>query len=303
MTKKPRGMAFRIVRAVVILALIVLLFPYVLAPLYRVVDPVSTVMLWRRATGERVERAWVTLAAIAPILPRAVMAAEDARFCMHRGIDFTELRAAIEDADDISEMRGGSTIAQQTAKNLFLWPGRSVIRKALEFPLALWLDFVLGKRRLMEIYLNIAEWGPNGEFGVEAAARQAFGKSARDLTTREAALLAAILPNPAGRSAARPSAGVRRLAGIYQERITRVPAECLRRSASAPSRRDAPIVFGLETVPAVPEGFRLLGARARDQHVEVHMPAGADHQRGVAVGQAAMDQGEQHLIAPFSQLD
>ena len=117
------------------------------------------------------------LAAIAPALPRTVMVAEDARFCTHRGVDFGELRAAIEDADDLSEMRGGSTIAQQTAKNLFLWPGRSVVRKALEFPLALWLDLVLGKRRLMEIYLNIAEWGPNGEFGAEAAARHAFGKS------------------------------------------------------------------------------------------------------------------------------
>src|SRR5213078_511446 len=151
---------------------------------------------------------------------------EDARFCVHHGIDFGELRAAIEDADDLAEMRGGSTIAQQTAKNLFLWQGRSIVRKALEFPLALWLDVVLGKRRLMEIYLNIAEWGPNGEFGAEAAARYAFGKSARDVSAREAALLAAILPNPAVRSAARPSAGVRRVAGIYEARATRITAEC-----------------------------------------------------------------------------
>ena len=169
-------------------------------------------MLWRWATGERVERSWAPLAAIAPALPRAVMAAEDARFCIHHGIDFGELRAAIEDADDLSEMRGGSTIAQQTAKNLFLWPGRSVVRKALEFPLALWLDLVLGKRRVMEIYLNIAEWGPNGEFGAEAAARHAFGKSARDLTAREAALLAAILPNP--HPPQRRPAGRRACAGL-----------------------------------------------------------------------------------------
>ena len=158
------------------------------------------------------------LAAISPALPRTVLVAEDARFCTHRGVDFGELRAAIEDADDLSEMRGGSTIAQQTAKNLFLWPGRSVVRKALEFPLALWFDLVLGKRRVMEIYLNIAEWGPNGEFGAEAGARHAFGKSARDLSAREAALLAAILPNPIRRSAGKPGAGVRRLAGIYEAR-------------------------------------------------------------------------------------
>jgi len=228
MATKPRSRAFRIARAVVLAIVALLLLPYALAPLYRAIDPVSALMLWRRATGARVERVWVPLTAIAPILPRTVIAAEDARFCVHHGIDFGELRAALEDADDLSEMRGGSTIAQQTAKNLFLWPGRSVIRKALEFPLALWLDLVLGKRRLMEIYLNIAEWGPDGEFGAEAASRRGFGKPARELGTREAALLAAILPNPGVRSAARPSAGVRRLAAIYQSRAARLAAECLR---------------------------------------------------------------------------
>src|SRR5436305_6728359 len=168
------------------------------------------------------------LSGIAPALPRTVMASEDARFCTHRGIDLGELRAALEDADDLSEMRGGSTIAQQTAKNLFLWQGRSVARKALEFPLALWLDLVLGKRRTMEIYLNIAEWGPAGEFGAEAGARHAFGKSARALNAREAALLAAILPNPSIRSASRPGAGVRRLAAIHEGRAFRITADCLR---------------------------------------------------------------------------
>jgi monofunctional biosynthetic peptidoglycan transglycosylase len=230
MAKGPRSVAFRIVRAIVIAIVAVLLLPYLLALLYRVADPISALMLWRQATGQRVERSWAPLGAIAPALPRSVMAAEDARFCIHHGIDFGELRAAIEDADELSEMRGGSTIAQQTAKNLFLWPGRSVIRKALEFPLALWLDLVLGKRRVMEIYLNIAEWGPSGQFGAEAASRHAFNKSARDLTAREAALLAAILPNPRQRSAARPGPGVRRLAGIYEARAARsaVP-DCLRR--------------------------------------------------------------------------
>ena len=230
MTSRPRSVVFRVVRAIVVALLIVLLLPYAIAPFYRVVDPVSALMLWRRATGARVERTWAPLSAIAPALPRTVIASEDARFCVHRGIDFGELRAALEDADDLSDMRGGSTIAQQTAKNLFLWPGRSVVRKALEFPLALWLDLVLGKRRVMEIYLNIAEWGPNGEFGAEAGARQAFGKSARDLNAREAALLAAILPNPRRRSAARPGPGVRRLAGIYEARAARsASADCIRR--------------------------------------------------------------------------
>lgn len=227
----PRGRVFRIVRAVLIATLVMLLVPYVLTPLYHLANPVSTLMLWRQVTAKRVERTWVPLAAISPALPRTVMASEDARFCAHRGIDFKELREAIEDADELAEMRGGSTIAQQTAKNLFLWPGRSVVRKLLEFPLALWVDLVLGKRRVMEIYLNIAEWGPNGEFGAEAGARHAFGKSARDLSAREAALLAAILPNPHRRSAARPAPGVRRLAGIYAARAGRSAAiaDCIRR--------------------------------------------------------------------------
>ena len=227
---RPRSIILRLLRAMLIVLLLILLLPYALAPLYHFVNPVSSLMLWRKATGARVERTWSPLSAIAPVLPRTVIASEDARYCTHRGIDFGELRNAIEDADDLSEMRGGSTITQQTAKNLFLWQGRSVVRKALEFPLALWLDLVLGKRRVMEIYLNIAEWGPNGEFGSEAAARHAFGKSARDLNSREAALLAAILPNPRRRSAARPVTGVRRLAGIYEARAARSGlAECIRR--------------------------------------------------------------------------
>src|SRR3954453_1341423 len=226
-----RSPIFRLARAVIVVILVVLLLPYLLAPLYRVIDPPSTLMLWRRVTGGGVERTWAPLSEISPALPRAVLAAEDARFCTHRGVDTVELRNAIEDAEELSDMRGGSTITQQTAKNLFLWQGRSVVRKVLEFPLALWIDLVLGKRRTMEIYLNIAEWGPSGQFGAEAAARKAFGKSARELNASEAATLAAILPNPILRSAGRPGAGVRRLAGIYEGRARKSPdlAACVRR--------------------------------------------------------------------------
>lgn len=218
MSQRRRSILFRLIRAVVLVVLAAVLLPYVLTIVYLAVNPVSTLMIGRTLTGKRVERTWVPLATMASVLPRTVMASEDARFCTHSGVDFTELREAIEDADDLSDVRGGSTIAQQTAKNLFLWPGRSVVRKVLEFPLALWMDLVLGKRRVMEIYLNIAEWGPNGEFGAEAGARHAFGKSARDLSAREAALMAAILPNPIQRSAGRPGPAVRRLAGIYEGR-------------------------------------------------------------------------------------
>jgi len=202
----------------IILAFAVLLIPYVIAPFYRFVDPVSTPMLWRWVTGKRVVRIVVPLNRIAPALRLAVIIAEDGTFCRNRGIDLGAIREAMQQSDEFGEARGASTITQQTAKNLFLWEGRSFIRKALEFPLALWLNLVLPKRRVLEIYLNIAEGGPNGEFGAEAGARWAFGKSARDLTPAEAAELAAILPNPVRRSARIPSVLVRRLAALYERR-------------------------------------------------------------------------------------
>jgi monofunctional biosynthetic peptidoglycan transglycosylase len=222
----------RPLRATGFAVLLLLLLPYAIAPLYAAVEPVSTVMLWRRMTGERVERHYVPLSRISPALPLAVIIAEDGRFCSHHGVDFQQIRGAIADADDLDDLRGGSTINQQVAKNLFLWQGRSWLRKALEFPLALWIDLVLTKPRILEIYLNIAEWGPNGEFGVEAGSRRAFGKSARDLDRNQAALLASVLPNPAKRDARSPGPGVRRLAGLYVTRSVRAPeaAACVRQT-------------------------------------------------------------------------
>jgi len=220
--------AFLVVAAVVV---ILLVLPYLLVPLYRFVQPVSTPMLWLWATGGRVERTFVPIGRMAAALPLTVVVAEDGGFCRHRGVDLGAIREALQQADeDIEEARGGSTITQQTAKNLFLWQGRSFVRKALEFPLALWINIVLPKRRVLEIYLNIVEWGPHGEFGAEAAARWAFGKSAADVTAREAAELAAILPNPVRRSARTPSMPVRRLASLYQQRAAAHPAldACIR---------------------------------------------------------------------------
>jgi len=221
-------------RVLIVVLLLLLALPYLLTPLYRFVDPVSTPMLWRWVTGARVERVFVPLSRVAPILPLTVIAAEDGGFCHNRGIDLGAMREAIEQADDdIAGARGGSTITQQTVKNLFLWPGHSFVRKVLEFPLAVWMYLTLPKRRVIEIYLNIAEWGPDGEFGAEAGARYAFGKSARDLDARQAAELAAILPNPTRRSARAPNALVRRLAGLYELRAAAHPARdaCIRRSA------------------------------------------------------------------------
>jgi monofunctional glycosyltransferase len=197
--------------------------PYAVAPLYRVINPISTPMLWRMFRGARVEQIRVPIGQIAPVLPLTVIVAEDARFCGHSGIDWRGIKEAIGDAHEGDKQRGGSSISQQLAKNLFLWQGRSYVRKLLEIPLALWLDLVLGKRRLIEIYLNVAEWGPNGEFGIEAAARRAFHRSARNLTPRDAALLAAVLPNPRRRDAARPRPIVQRLAAIYERRAQHSP--------------------------------------------------------------------------------
>jgi len=219
------------VRVIVLVLVALLVLPYLITPFYAWGQPVSTVILWRRMMDERVERIYVPLARISPNLQRAVIVAEDGRFCSHYGIDFAEIQDAIEDADSLGDMRGGSTITQQVAKNLFLWQSRSYLRKALEFPLALWIDLVLSKRRILEIYLNIAEWGPNGEFGVEAGAERAFGHSARRLSDGQAALLAAVLPNPHDRNAHRPGPDLRRLARLYVARASRAPAAataCLR---------------------------------------------------------------------------
>src|SRR5580700_10864111 len=210
------------VSCVVVIALLIIA-PYAIAPFYRFIDPVSTPMLWRWATGARVERITVPLAHMSPTLPVAVIVAEDGTFCHNRGFDLGAMREALRQSGDIGESRGASTITQQTAKNLFLWQGRSFVRKVLEIPLAVWMTLVLPKRRILEIYLNIAEWGPNGEFGAEAGARWAFGKSARNLNAHEAAELAAILPNPIRRSARVPSALVRQLSGVYERRAETFP--------------------------------------------------------------------------------
>lgn len=219
----------RIARALVLLVIALVLLPYLLTPAYLVMRPFSTPMIWRYATNQRVVRLYRPIEDMSPALRRSVIASEDARYCAHYGIDWQGLRELLEEAEDLDDLRGGSTITQQTAKNLFLWPGRSYVRKVLEIPLSLWVDLILPKRRILEIYLNIAQWGPNGEFGAEAGSRRAFNKSARDLNGQEAALLAAMLPNPVIRDARQPGPLLRRLAGIYQARAASGPIDaCIR---------------------------------------------------------------------------
>lgn len=207
-----------IATAVLILAAI----PAALGLFYRIgfVHPVSTPMLARWLSGAPVERRWVAIDEVAPVLVHSIIMSEDGQFCAHYGVDWVELNAVISDALEGEKPRGASTIPMQTVKNLFLWSERSLVRKFIEIPLALYLDLVLPKKRIMEIYLNIAEWD-EGVFGIEAAAQNYFGRTASRLSARQAAFLAVTLPNPAGRNPANPSAGMMRLARIIEQRAAK----------------------------------------------------------------------------------
>ncbi len=190
---------------VTVVGLIVVL-PVALTLFYRVVPPpVTPLMVIRLFEGEGLERHWTPLTAMSPPAVRAVLASEDSRFCQHGGVDWHEMREAIADWQDDGQLRGASTISMQTAKNVFLWPGRSYTRKLLEAYMTVLIEALWPKQRILEVYLNIAEWGP-GIYGIDAAARHYFGKPAGALTAREGALLAVVLPNPRRWSPARPTA-------------------------------------------------------------------------------------------------
>ena len=182
-----------------------------LVALYAVAPPVSTLMLGRKIEGKGYERTYVRLQDIAPVAVATVIASEDARFCQNDGVDWGALHEVLNGAAKDGPRRGASTITMQTAKNLFLWPGRSAIRKGVEIGMALVLGKVWSKAHTVEVYLNIAEWG-DGLFGIEAAAQRYFHKRASQLDAREAALLATSLPNPIKRDAAHPRPVQRRLA-------------------------------------------------------------------------------------------
>jgi monofunctional biosynthetic peptidoglycan transglycosylase len=218
-------------RRIALALLAVLALPYLLTFAYNVVPPpASALMLWQWAS-DGIDYRWRPLGKISAHLVRAVFTSEDQRFCQHSGIDWRELGPQLAAAlsEDEGRARGASTIPMQVAKNLYLWPSRSRVRKALEMPLALWIDLIWTKRRVMEIYLNIAEWGP-GVYGAEAAARFHFHKPASALTRYEAALLAAALPNPIARPAGRPRRGLHDLAlSIMAREAEALPyMDCLR---------------------------------------------------------------------------
>ena len=180
--------------------------PHLLLLVYRLIPPpVTPLMLLRLTEGAGLSKDWVGLDAIAPSLAEAVIAAEDNRFCVHGGVDWTEMQEAVGDFWTSDRVRGASTITMQTVKNVVLWPGRDVVRKGIEIYLAHYLELIWPKTRILEVYLNVAEWGP-GVYGAEAAANTYFGKTARQLSRAEASLLAATLPNPRRWRPDRPTA-------------------------------------------------------------------------------------------------
>ena len=208
--RPPRFTRRWALRFLTILVLIGLGGPLIPVIFYKAVPvPVTLLMLARLSKGKGLDHRWKPLDEISPNLVRAVVAAEDARFCEHRGFDFDAMQKAFANNQSDRKLRGGSTISQQTAKNVFLWEGRSYLRKGLEAYFTLLIEGVWGKHRIMEVYLNSVEWGP-GIYGAEAASRRIFKVAARRLSPAQAARLAAILPSPLKWQAARPGPYVAR---------------------------------------------------------------------------------------------
>lgn len=222
--------------AAIILCLLVAI-PLAAVALFRFVAPPLTPLMVMRSLGYGAgpkmpppagwKYAWVPLRAIAPSLSRAVIASEDQTFCTHYGFDREAFNEAWEKFSAGEETRGGSTVTQQTAKNVFLWPGRNVVRKVIEAGLTPTLEMIWGKRRIMEVYLNVVEWAP-GVYGAQAAAQFHFHKDASALTPREAALLATVLPNPRRWSASKPGPYVSERSGVIAGRANAVDAACLK---------------------------------------------------------------------------
>ncbi len=226
-----RRSPFRLLARGIVWAGLALLALFIgLVALYASVRPVSTLMLARTIEGKGYQRIYAPLRTIAPTALATVIASEDASFCDNDGVDWGALHEVLSGAGKHGPSRGASTITMQTAKNLFLWPGRSVIRKGIEIPMALVLGKAWPKARTLEIYFNIAEWG-DGLYGIEAAAERYFHKSASQLNPHEAALLATSLPNPLERNPAHPTPLQRRLAGWLEAKTREDPdlLKCLPR--------------------------------------------------------------------------
>ncbi len=217
--KKPgkRSLVWRVLRWPLRIAFWGAVFCVAWVGLYRFVPPPGGIYMaseaWRLGG---IERDWVDFDQISPHLARSAMAAEDAQFCAHYGFDFDAIQEALRGNEAGGRLRGGSTISQQVAKNVFLWHARSWLRKGLEAGFTVLIELIWPKQRTLEVYLNVAEFAP-GVFGVEAAARHHFDRSALTVTSTQAARLASVLPNPKDRDAANPSAWLRKRASSVRD--------------------------------------------------------------------------------------
>ena len=211
------SIVLRIIGGFVILSLVVVL-------IFRFVPPPVTVTMLMDGNG--ITKDWVPLSEIDPDMPRAAIAAEDSRFCSHHGFDAVAIAQAMRHNASGGRIRGGSTISQQTAKNVFLWQGGGFIRKGFEAWFTVLIEAIWGKRRIMEVYLNVAETGI-GTYGVEAGTRRYFHHGAGSMTRSEAARIAAVLPLPKKRAAIAPRGFTRRYGNSIQRRIGMVKSEGL----------------------------------------------------------------------------
>ena len=217
-----RGRGSRALRVALWAVLIALLLPVPMIIAYRFVPPpITALMAIRSLEGAPLHKHWVPLDRISPAMVRAVVASEDEKFCFHHGFDWQALDNAFRDWRAGREPKGASTISMQTAKNLFLWPGRSILRKGIEAYLTVLIELFWDKHHIIETYLNIIEWG-NGIYGAETAAERDFGKPAAALSSQEAALLAAVLPDPRDWSAIQPTPYLAERAAIIRERMAEV---------------------------------------------------------------------------------
>lgn len=226
MRRKKHPWLRRVLRVFLVIAAAILLS--IVA--FRFVNPpITPVMAVEKLRGYTLRHQWLPLKDMSRELPLAAISSEDGRFCDHWGVDWSAVKEAIDEGGGLGAFRGASTIPMQTARNLYLWSGRSYVRKALEVPLAYVMTILWPKARMMEVYLNVAQFGP-GIFGVEAASRRYFHKSAAELTRHEAVLLVAVLPNPRFRNPAKPSRRMLLVSRAVERRLPIMAARtgCLR---------------------------------------------------------------------------
>ena len=213
--KRPK---MGVMKRIFLIFFALMILPYFLVLIYSFIPPISLPVIGKAITFQEVHWKWRSIDNISPNLARAIISAEDGKFCKHDGVDWEALQKTIKKAEKKGKLtKGASTIPMQTAKNLFLWYLPKIVRKPLEIPLAMWIDFVWSKQRVIEVYMNIAQFG-EGVYGAEAAAQHYYGKSAKNLTSAESARLASILPNPIKRSPVKPSKYVRKYSGSIKAR-------------------------------------------------------------------------------------